>query len=92
MKHFTLLVSILSITFSCANHKNINTKSLENSAQINKEIPINKQEFSPGTLALNLKVSEIIRHENYYEIISTVEKKLGNGAGIIGIYPKGKNI
>lgn len=92
MKHFTLLVSILSITFSCANQKNIDKKSISHSAQINKEIPINKPQFAPNTIALNIKVSGIIRHDNYFEVISTVEKRLGTGAGIIGVYSPGKDI
>jgi hypothetical protein len=92
MKHFALLVSILSITFSCANQKNIDEKSISHSAQINKEIPINKPQFAPNTIALNIKISEIIRHDNYFEVISTVEKRLGTGAGIIGIYSTGKDV
>tara|TARA_R110001583_G_scaffold33438_2_gene112869 strand:+ start:2494 stop:2892 length:399 start_codon:yes stop_codon:yes gene_type:complete len=92
MKHFALLVSILSITFSCANQKSTNKKSISDSAQINKEIQINKPKFAPNTIALNIKISEIITHDNYYEIISSVEKRLGSGAGIIGVYTKGKDV
>ncbi len=92
MKHFALLVSILSITFSCANQKNIDKKTISNSAQINKEVPLNKSKFAPNTIALNIKISEIIQHENYYEVVSTVEKTLGSGAGIIGMYSKGIEI
>ena len=89
MKHFALLISILSITFSCSNQKNTHKKSISDSAQVNKEIPINKPKFSPGTLALNIKITNIISHDSYREIIATVEKTLGSGAGIIGVYSKG---
>jgi hypothetical protein len=92
MRHFALLASILSITFSCASQKDTNNRSIKHSAQIVKEIPINKPNFAPNTIALNIKVSEIIKHENYYEVISTIEKRLGTGAGIIGIYHKGKDV
>ena len=92
MKHFALLVSILSITFSCANQKDIDKKSISHSAQINKEIPINKPQFAPNTIALNINISQIIRHDNYFEIISTVKKRLGTGAAIIGVYSRGKDV
>ncbi len=92
MKHFALLISILSITFSCANQKNTHKKSVSDSAQVNKEIPINKPKFSPGTLALNIKITNIISHDSYSEIIATVENTLGSGAGIIGVYSKGKDV
>lgn len=92
MKHFALLISILSITFSCANQKNTHNKSIADSAQANKEIPINKSDFAPGTLALNIKISKIILHDGYYEINATINKTLGSGAGIIGVYSKGKEI
>ncbi|MGZ2370566.1 hypothetical protein ACXR6G_12335 [Ancylomarina sp. YFZ004] len=92
MKHFALLISILSITFSCANQKDTHKKSVADSAQVNKEIPITKPKFSPGTLALNIKITNIISHDSYNEIIATVEKSLGSGAGIIGVYSKGKEV
>jgi len=92
MKHFALLISILSITFSCTNQKHTHKKSVSDSAQVNKEIPINKPKFSPGTLALNIKIKNIISHDNYSEITATVEKTLGSGAGIIGVYSKGKEV
>lgn len=92
MKHFALLVSILSITFSCANQKNTNKKSIENSVQVNKEIPLSKPKFAPNTIALGIKILEVIKHENYYETISVIEKRLGNGAGIIGVYIKGQDV
>jgi len=92
MKHFALLISILSITFSCANQKETSKKSLSDSANINKEIPINKPNFSPGTLALKLKITNIIDHNDYRKIIATVEKSLGSGAGITGTYPKGLEV
>jgi hypothetical protein len=92
MKHFALLVSILSITFSCANQKNINEKTISHSTQINKEIALNKSKYAPNTLGLNIKVFKIIRHENYNEVISTIEKRLGSGTGITGVYSKGKEL
>jgi len=92
MKHFALLISILSITFSCANQKNTRNKAEINSTQINKEIPLKKSNFAPGTLALSLKITDIISHDNYKEIIASVEKRLGSGAGIIGIYSKGTKV
>lgn len=92
MKHFALLISILSITFSCANQKDTHNKSVTDSAKVNKEIPINKPKFSPGTLALNIKITNIISHDSYNKIIATVEKTLGSGAGITGIYSKGKEV
>ena len=92
MKHFALLISILSITFSCANQKNTPNKSVSDSVQVNKEIPINKPKFSPGTLALDIKITNIIPHGSYSEIIATVERTLGSGAGIIGVYSKGKEV
>jgi len=90
MKHFALLISILSITFSCANQKNTHKKSISDSDQVNKEIPINKPKFSPGTLALNIKILKITSHDNYNEITATIEKRLGSGAGLIEVYTKGK--
>ncbi|WP_372643490.1 hypothetical protein [Ancylomarina sp.] len=92
MKHFALLISILSITFSCANQKDTSKKSVSDSAQVSKEIPINKPKFSPGTLALNIKIKNIISHDSYREIIATVEKTLGSGAGIIGVYSIGQEV
>jgi len=92
MKHFALLISILSITFSCANQKETHKKSSYDSAKVNKEIPINKPKFSPGTLALNIKITNIISHNSYREINATIEKRLGTGAGITGVYSKGKKI
>ncbi|WP_125030886.1 hypothetical protein [Ancylomarina euxinus] len=65
---------------------------MSDSAQVNKEVSINKPKFSPGTLALNIKIINIIPHDSYNEIISTVEKTLGSGAGIIGVYSKGKEV
>lgn len=92
MKHFALLISILSITFSCANQKDTNKKTITDSAQVNKEIPINKPKFSPGTLALNIKITNIISHDSYSEIIAVVANSLGSGAGIIGVYSKGQEV
>ncbi|RXQ96168.1 hypothetical protein EO244_04825 [Ancylomarina salipaludis] len=92
MKHYALLISILSITFSCANQKNTPKKIVADSAQVTKEIPINKPDFAPNTLALNIKILKIIPHNEYNEIHATVNKTLGSGAGIIGIYSKGKEI
>ena len=90
MKHFALLISILSITFSCTNQKNTHKKSISYSAQVNKEIPINKPKFSPGTIALDIKILKIIPHNNYNEITASIEKRMGSGAGLIGVYTKGK--
>lgn len=92
MKHLALFISILSISFSCSNQKKTQNKSIADSAQVNKEIPINKPNLSPGTLALNIKITNIISHDNYSEITATIEKRLGTGAGIIGGYSKGKEI
>lgn len=92
MKHFALLISILSITFSCANQKNIREKSAVNSSQTNKEIPLKKSDFAPGTLAFSLKITNIISHDNYKEVTASIEKKLGSGAGIIGVYSKGTKV
>jgi len=92
MNHFALLISILSITFSCANQKKTHQKTVSDSALVNKEIPINKPKFSPGTLALNIKIIKIIPHDNYSKITATIEKRLGTGAGITGVYSKGKQV
>ncbi|RZT93483.1 hypothetical protein EV201_2650 [Ancylomarina subtilis] len=92
MKHYALLISILSITFSCANQKNTHKNGIADSAQVTKEIPINISDFAPNTLALNIKILKIIYHNKYNEIHATVNKTLGSGAGIIGIYSKGKEI
>lgn len=92
MKHFALLISILSITLSCSNQKNTSKKPIADSTKIDKVIPINKPKFSPSTLALNIKITNIISHNNYQEITATIEKRLGTGAGIVGAYTKGKTI
>jgi len=92
MKHFALLISILSITLSCSNQKNTSKKPVSDSTKIDKIIPIQKPKFSPSTLALNVKITNIISHDNYQEITATIEKRLGTGAGIVGIYTKGKTI
>jgi hypothetical protein len=92
MKHFALLISILSITFSCANQKNTHNKSVTDSAKVNKEIPINKPKFSPGTLALNIKIIEIIKNEKHYQIKAEVIKRMGTGAGITQTFTIGQEI
>lgn len=65
---------------------------MADSSQINKKIPINKSKFAPGTLALTIKISAIIPHDNYDEIIATISKTLGSGAGITGVYSEGKEV
>ncbi len=92
MKHYALLISILSITFSCANQKNTHKNGIADSTQVTKEIPINISDFAPNTLALNIKILKIISHNKYNEIHATVNKTLGSGAGIIGVYSKGNEI
>ena len=92
MKHFALLISILSITFSCANQKDITKKHIDNTIQTNPSIPINKPSFSPSTLALNIKILKIISNEDYTKVTGQIEKTLGSGSSIIGNYSKNKRV
>ena len=41
---------------------------------------------------MKAKIKNIISHDSYSEIITTVEKTLGSGAGIIGVYSTGKEV
>jgi len=92
MKHFALLISILSITFSCANQKKNCIKSKEDSAKVSMQIPVNKSDFSPGTLALNIKIIKIIKIDKHYQVIAKVNKTLGSGAGITHNYSIGEEV
>ena len=92
MKHFALLISILSITFSCANQKKNCVKSKEDSAKVSMQIPVNKSDFSPGTLALNIKIIKIIKTDKHYQVKAQVNKTLGFGAGITHNYSIGEKI
>jgi len=92
MKHFALLISILSITFSCANQKKNCVKSKEDSAKVSMQIPVNKSDFSPGTLALNIKIIKIIKTDKHYQVKAKVNKTLGSGAGITHNYSIGEEV
>ena len=86
------LILLLSITFSCASRKNKSSKTTKNAVETNIQIPINKSDYSPGTFGLDIKITEITKHEDRYQVKAIVNKSLGTGSGITHIFAEAENI
>lgn len=87
MKHFALLISILSITFSCANTKTTNKKPTTNYIQTEEKKPVQDySKISPGTCILLLNNTKIHSLNGNYFLSGVIQKINGYGAGFTSVF------